>query len=203
MRKTKEEAAVTRRNLLDAALTVFSQNGYAATTLEDVAKEAGVTRGAIYWHFGSKAELYTALITEMNAGTTRTIEDAVAEGGSFLEVLHRIFVRLLEDVEKDEKVRAVSELVLFKTAIVPELEEGMMQKRAGVAQSLQMVEDAVSEGIKSGEIRADINPRDAALALLSIQQGMLTAWLLTPDLFSLKEHAAPVLDIVFAGLRAT
>ncbi len=57
MRKTKEEAAETRQALLRAALAVFSRQGYAATRLEDVAHEAGVTRGAIYWHFKSKADL--------------------------------------------------------------------------------------------------------------------------------------------------
>ena len=62
MRRTKEEAEQTRQDLLDAALTVFSQKGYTATRLEDVARAAGVTRGAIYHHFGSKAELYSALI---------------------------------------------------------------------------------------------------------------------------------------------
>jgi len=59
-RRTKEEAGLTRASLLRAALAVFSTKGYAAATLEDVAAKAGVTRGAIYWHFGSKAELYTA-----------------------------------------------------------------------------------------------------------------------------------------------
>ena len=66
MRRTKEEAEQTRQDLLDAALTVFSQKGYTATRLEDVARTAGVTRGAIYHHFGSKADLYGALIEEAN-----------------------------------------------------------------------------------------------------------------------------------------
>ena len=64
MRRTKEEAAITREQLLSKALRVFSKMGYAATTLEDIAREAEVTRGAIYWHFGSKAELYNTLIRE-------------------------------------------------------------------------------------------------------------------------------------------
>ena len=64
MRRTKEDAALTRETVLDAALAVFSRQGYAATTLDHIAQEAGVTRGAIYWHFGGKAELYNALVEE-------------------------------------------------------------------------------------------------------------------------------------------
>ena len=67
MRKTKEEAAITREQLLKKALAVFSKKGYSATTLQDIASEADVTRGAIYWHFGSKAKLYNTLIREYSA----------------------------------------------------------------------------------------------------------------------------------------
>src|SRR5687768_7926109 len=57
VRRTKEDAAATRAAVLDASLRVFSRKGYAATRLEEVAAEAGVTRGAVYWHFADKAEL--------------------------------------------------------------------------------------------------------------------------------------------------
>ena len=62
MRRTKEEAAQTRQDLLAAALTIFSQKGYEAARLEDIAEMAGVTRGAIYFHFGNKAGLFMALV---------------------------------------------------------------------------------------------------------------------------------------------
>jgi len=62
MKRTQEEAAKTRQDLLDAALQVFSQQGYQAARLQDIAKAAGVTRGAIYHHFGSKAELFNTLM---------------------------------------------------------------------------------------------------------------------------------------------
>ena len=96
MRKTKEDAAATRKALLEAALTVFSRQGYAATRLEDVAKEAGVTRGAIYWHFGSKAELYNTMVSETSAGVEDMVNRVVAGGGTFTEICRRIMIRLLE-----------------------------------------------------------------------------------------------------------
>jgi len=67
MRRTKEDAALTRENLLDAALASFHARGYMATTLDDIAHRAGITRGAIAWHFGSKAELLNAVIRERYA----------------------------------------------------------------------------------------------------------------------------------------
>ena len=62
MRRTKEEAAATRRQILAAALDLFSEKGYAATTLSEIAGAAGVTRGAIYHHFDNKTALYQTLL---------------------------------------------------------------------------------------------------------------------------------------------
>ncbi len=54
MRKTKEEAQQTRSNLLNAALNVFYERGVSKVSLDEIAKTAGVTRGALYWHFKNK-----------------------------------------------------------------------------------------------------------------------------------------------------
>ena len=61
MRKTKEEAQQTRSNLLNAALNVFYERGVAQASLDEIAKAAGVTRGALYWHFKNKEDLFEAL----------------------------------------------------------------------------------------------------------------------------------------------
>ena len=61
-RRTKEDALATRNSLLDAAERVFLAQGVAGTSLNDIAQEAGTTRGAIYWHFRDKADLFTAMM---------------------------------------------------------------------------------------------------------------------------------------------
>ncbi len=62
VRKTKEEAQETRNAILDAAEVVFQEHGVSRTSLAEIAKAAGVTRGAIYWHFENKADLFDAMI---------------------------------------------------------------------------------------------------------------------------------------------
>jgi AcrR family transcriptional regulator len=64
-RKTKAEAKQTRHTILDAALKVFGQEGYSGTTLENIATEAGVTRGAIHWYFKYKAQIHAKLVNEV------------------------------------------------------------------------------------------------------------------------------------------
>ena len=62
VRKTKAEAAATREALLDAAEEVFFAKGVARTSLEQIARHAGLTRGAVYWHFKNKGDLFMALV---------------------------------------------------------------------------------------------------------------------------------------------
>ncbi|MDR3299114.1 MAG: TetR family transcriptional regulator, partial [Candidatus Accumulibacter sp.] len=62
VRKTREEALVTRNAILDAAETVFQEHGVSRTSLAEVAVAAGVTRGAVYWHFTNKADLFDAMV---------------------------------------------------------------------------------------------------------------------------------------------
>ncbi len=61
VRRTKQAAEETRSLILDAAEQVFRDKGVTRTSLTDIASQAGVTRGAIYWHFANKAELFTAM----------------------------------------------------------------------------------------------------------------------------------------------
>ncbi len=60
-RKTKEQAQATRQHILDVALRLFSQQGVSSTSLAEIAKAAGVTRGAIYWHFKDKSDLFNEI----------------------------------------------------------------------------------------------------------------------------------------------
>ena len=58
MRKTPQEAAETRLKVVDAALKLFSRYGYSSTTLNMIARESGMSRGPIYWHFKNKDDLF-------------------------------------------------------------------------------------------------------------------------------------------------
>lgn len=67
MRKTKTEAQKTRQYLLDAALEVFWRDGVTRASLQAIAQEAGVTRGALYWHFKNKEDLFETLFEQQYA----------------------------------------------------------------------------------------------------------------------------------------
>ena len=209
MRRTKEEAEVTKQRLVKAALDVFSRKGYADTRLEDIAAEAGVTRGAIYHHFGNdsnqfngKAELYNTLITEAYTRMNPLMEDAISGGINTLDKLRRLMVMTLMFAATDPEFRAISELTLFKTAIVPELEEGIQRKIQGTHVLVDYIASLVETGITAHEMRATVVPRDVALALIGLQNGLLSLWLLDTQLFSLKDRAEAIVELFLRGIAA-
>ena len=95
MKKTKEDAALTRKMLLDAALNVFSHKGYAQSSLEEVAREAGVTRGAIYWHFSNKFEMFYAVLQELYKKAGARVQKIIDSDQRPLSKLHQLMIELI------------------------------------------------------------------------------------------------------------
>jgi TetR/AcrR family acrAB operon transcriptional repressor len=200
MRRTKEEAEQTRQSLLKAALSIFSQKGYASTTLEDVAQEAGVTRGAIYWHFGGKAELYSALLDKYSARANDIVQAEVAAGGDLVDILRRIFIRLLTAVEEDPSLRAVMEINLLKTEYSPELSDTLTRQIENGRALLAGIAQAMVGGIAAGELRSDLDPTDMARAFIAFQNGVLHLWMMDPTAFELGERAPHLAEILMGGI---
>ena len=203
MRRTKEEAEITKQNLLIAGLEVFSRKGYAATRVEDIAKQANVTTGAIYHHFGGKSALYIALVEASSAKANRLAQQIVEDGGTPASLLRRLLVRLFQFIEEDGEYRAVVELSLNKTEMVPELASLNEQIRESRRLLAQFFSDLIREGVGAGEFRPDISPKDAALALVGFMNGMGLIWVQDQEHFSIKERAENFVDLFLAGIVAS
>ncbi len=199
MRRTKEDAALTREHLLDAALVSFHEKGYIATTLDDIARQAGITRGAIAWHFGGKAELLNAVIRERYMRATMRMLELAAQGGTPLQVLRRVLIHWTAYLEEDAEFRAVQEITL-RTPISPEFAEGMRERREGIRRSIAYFASLIQQAINAGEIRPEVNPEMAATTALGLTNGVSMLWLLDPAAFSLKARAAEIVDVFLQGL---
>jgi TetR/AcrR family transcriptional regulator, acrAB operon repressor len=201
MKRTKEEAAVTRAIVLKAALSVFSAKGYAAATLDDVARAAKVTRGAIYWHFKSKADLYNTLVEEISARGASIVQQAVAEGGTLIDILRRVFVSQCALIEDDKEARAVMELALFKTGLDPELQAGRKKQIDAGNALIAGIADAMKMGVSQGILRDDVDPVDMARAFIAFENGAIQMWLASSKSFSLKKSAESFAEILIKGLQ--
>jgi TetR/AcrR family transcriptional regulator, acrAB operon repressor len=208
MRKTKEEAGITRENVLDAAMKVFSKKGYTLSTLDDIAKEAGVTRGAIYWHFkGGKSDIFMEIVNKGFARNNEMLNEVLSKGGTPMQTIERLMVRLMAFVEEDDDFRALQELLIFKTETSPELSSQMGDKQHAQEESVKFLADLIERAKKAGEVRADVDAKTAALAGCGLLNGMVLLWLIERTVtdvphFSLKDRAGPITKLFLRGIAA-
>jgi TetR/AcrR family transcriptional regulator, acrAB operon repressor len=201
MRRTKAEAAITKDQLLKAGLKVFSRKGYTTSTLEDIAREAEVTRGAIYWHFGSKAELFDELLTSYSGLSAEIVQQAASEGGTLLEILERVLIRLLSAVETNPLLKEVMEISLYKTERINELNPVYQKLNEAAVNLLAGITQVMQNGINEGSIRNDLQAVDIARSYLAYQNGITSLWLTNPSAFSLEEKATSFASIFIEGIR--
>lgn len=99
--RRNEQKAATRARLLDAATRVFARKGYHAASLEQVAEEAGFSKGAVYSNFASKQELFSVLLAERCQGSLLTVTTGASGSGALADRLDRIGRAVLERCERD------------------------------------------------------------------------------------------------------
>jgi TetR/AcrR family transcriptional regulator, acrAB operon repressor len=202
-RKTKEEAQHTRLQLLEAAERLFSERGVARTTLNDIATSAGLTRGAIYWHFQNKTDLIHALWDQV----ALPLHESFAELEQSMphDPLARIELKsttMLTQVVRNDRVRNLLSILLLKCEYVDEpggLREGYMVKRA---ECLGQITEEFRQAIAQGQLPASLNEKTAAIGLMSTIDGICFHWLMNPSLFSLEDNAKLYIKVYLKGLAA-
>jgi len=200
VKRTKEEALITREQVLQASLRVFRRKGYAATTLEEIAQEAGFTRGAIYSHFEGKGQLYQLLIQQGFLRLNEAFEEAFDVEGSVEERLRNLLIRPLAFVEEDVLAQGVIELTLFKSEVSVSFVSYQAGKQQGTQALVARIIQILDEGIVQGEIRAEIDKQGVALALLATLNGAILIWFQSEKAFSLKGLAPTLADTLLNGL---
>src|SRR5688572_21533658 len=121
-RRSKEDALATRNSLLDAAEHVFLAQGVAGTSLNDIAQAAGTTRGAIYWHFKDKADLFNAMMDRV-VMPLETAADMVGRTAAAdpVPALRKAVQRALHQTVNDPHTRRVFEVATLKVEYVDSL----------------------------------------------------------------------------------
>ena len=113
-RRTKEEALATRHRLLDAAEILFQSQGVSRTSLQQIAEQAGATRGAIYWHFKDKADLFNAMMERVRLPLEAAARFVDHPAQDPLDVIENGMVGALRQVTTDPQVRRVFEIATHK-----------------------------------------------------------------------------------------
>lgn len=201
-RKTREEAVATREALLDAAQREFRDKGVAHTTLADVAHAAGLTRGAIYWHFRDKAELFEAMCER--AAMPMEAMLGCAGGGRCadpLGTLRAMAVMGLTRLARDARTQAVFDVMYHKCEFTADLAPVALRQRAADEGCRQQVVTLLDQAVARGQLPADADTVLAAALLKAFMVGVMHEWVQAPDAYDLAHAAPKMIDTLIAGLR--
>jgi TetR/AcrR family acrAB operon transcriptional repressor len=201
VRRSKEDALATRHALLDAAERVFLAQGVAGTSLNDIALAAGTTRGAIYWHFKDKADLFNAMMDRVAMPMQCAL--AVAEQAHEsdpLPALRKSLQQAFHQTVTDPQTRRVFEIASQKVEYVDSLmavrERHLQVRDHWVERFRQMLlQSAAVRGVQLSMPAAT-----AAHGLHALVDGLFQNWLLEPGAFDLEADGVSALDVFLRGL---
>lgn len=203
VRRTKEEALETRDLILDTAERVFLERGVSRTSLEMIARAAGLTRGAIYWHFRNKADLFGAMMSrvvlpmeEMAArASDGDIDDPVAH-------VRACALNVLDHLTSDPQCQRVFEICCHKVEYVDEMMQVRQRHIEARSNCLQHMERGLRNAAKKGLLEPSVDPRLAAIGLHALVDGLIMNWVLDPEYLPLAREAKTLVDQYLDRIRA-
>lgn len=202
VRRTKEEAQETRAQIIEAAERAFHKRGVARTTLADIAELAGVTRGAIYWHFNNKAELVQALLDTLHESLDPLARASESEDEvDPLGCMHQLLMQLMHQLVLDPRTRRINEILHHKCEFTDDMCEIRRQRQSSTSKCHNGILLGLNNAVRREQLPADLDTERAALALFAYVDGLVGRWLLLPDSFDLLGDARKWVDTGLDMLR--
>lgn len=199
MPRPKQADPLARRQILAAATDVFSRKGYAGTTLDDITAAANLSKGAIYWYFESKAELFTTILGERSSVFLELLEDAAQSAPSPLAALEQMWLRWMEALETDRAYQAYARLAHLRIEVGVEPRESLEARRTEERRAQALVTQKVLEAVAAGELPREADVEAVALSFVSAGTGLVRAWLLVPETFLPRAIAPRIWTLLVAG----
>lgn len=193
MKRTKEEAAETKRRILRAAELMFLEQGYEAVTLDEIATASGVSRGAVHFHFVNKVGLLHALRDDAQL-PLQELADSLACNTTAdpLVLLSETISAMFHDMHSDERRRGLIRLMMHLDVI-----GNMTDVRA--QDSYKAFERIFTEANRRRKLAPPWTPKSAASAVSAVIVGILEEWALTRSEFPLVPYGQDLVRMVLLG----
>ena len=198
-RRTKEDAQATREALLDAAERVFEQRGVSRTSLNHIAEAAGVTRGAVYWHFKDKADLFNAMMERVTLPLESELAGVYQAPGDPIDALVTRLLHSFAQIAADARTQRVLNIAVMLVEHVEDLwpvrDRHVQMDRANVERMRLVLERA--SALRQQPLPAAAQP--LAEGFHAMVRGLVYSWLLERS-FDLEATARIAMDAYLAGI---
>ena len=201
-RNTKEQAQETRNQIINAAIERFSACGVAKTSLADIAAAAGVTRGAIYWHFKNKTDLLNEIWSQSESVMADLeVEYQAKYPSDPLSVMRALILYVFEATVRDQKRRALLEIMFHKCEFVGEMAALQKMQQNIYLACYEKMAGVLQECIVAGQLPAKLDTTRATIVIRGYISGILENWLFMPESFDLLAEAPHLVDTLTDMLR--
>ena len=206
-RRTKEDALATRNKLLDSAEYLFQSQGVSRTSLQDIARRAGATRGAVYWHFSDKADLFNAMIERVTLPLESAFSDDadLRPSSSSVDVdallkIRQATVKALRQIVNDAQTRRVFEVATQKVEYVDELRTVRLRHLAIRQGFVSRFEQSIESAAQREKLLLPMPAAMAARGFHALIDGLIQNWLLDQTAFDLLDVGQRAMNIYLTGL---
>lgn len=204
VRRTKSEALETRARILDAAEQVFQCKGVLSASLNDIAIEAGVTRGAIYWHFKNKHDVFMAMVERGRLPFDMLSEKFEDPGEPDpLGKLCEFMVFILQRVVREPGQQRLVEIMFHKCEFSGENQCLLALQRDKTRESCARIGRMLANAVQRGQLPENLDVQRSSIWLHSQLTGIIMQWLLDPQALDLAEEAPGIVGTALCCLKAS
>ena len=184
VRKTKEDAELTRQRIIDAARAVFLTRGVSRSTLEHIATEATVTRGAVYWHFKNKTDIFYALRDRAFLPLIDRMYDTLGVQSDNIDPLTQIENSLCDTINQlneNTEMRQIYEIMMIKCEYVDEFATVLQQILSNCSNITEKIQLAYERAKEQNLLTRTLTPNALALDTHLFFSGLLHMWVKDAD----------------------
>ncbi len=195
---TAEKKKLILDTIVSAAETLFGNKGYHGTSMDDIVKESGYSKGAIYGHFDSKEQLFLAVLDRQTGASLETMRSHFSPDDSAWTKLEKILNMETDSMSRlsDEQCRLSFEIQLQ----ISRQDSWRSKMEEQYARALRFIAEIVEEGIRTGEFEQDIDAESVAAILVGASNGLSLYSLVTSKPFNWKKINDTLGAILHRGL---
>ena len=185
-----------KEQILDAALHVIVQNGYHQSRMDDIVSTSGLSKGAIYWYYKSKKDMYLDLVNHWVIRYSNSLLKLPQEDISSGEQLKNLFETFFDQFEKDP---IVFKALLEFWSLAGRDTEFKIKLEKVTHNFIHYIESIIKKGVESGEFK-QVNPNIAAMSIMVVIEGISWFTLFEKNSVSAKEYTDTVFEFILSGL---
>ncbi len=185
-----------RPQIIEAALKVFARKGYRKVTMPDIAREAGLSIGGVYWYFKGKDEIVQAMMEDVFQKDLSALDLLIKEGSSSVQRLKSFVAAYVENYNEAQWMNSIGIEFYGESVHNPKAQVFIQDYLSRYRRALVQL---IEQGIQRGEFRP-VDAEDTANAILALEEGLSLLVVADPANIRLTKSFQTALDLMLDGL---